>query len=168
MNARLMPAPEIRWLSLVLAALCWCGIAGAQIPQKLNYQGYLTTSGGAPISASLPMVFKLYTVPSGGVEVYSETQNVTVANGIFNVVIGTVTPIPPTVTFGVPYYLGVTVGADPELAPRQLVAASPYSLRSANADTLAPAATVAGSQITGSISSATLPGGNLTGTIGTA
>ncbi|MEO8135935.1 MAG: hypothetical protein ABI831_18405 [Betaproteobacteria bacterium] len=68
----------------------------------------------------------LYTVPSGGIEVYSETQIVTVANGIFNVVIGAVTPFPPTATFGVPYYIDITAGANPaELAPRQLLAASP-------------------------------------------
>ncbi|MEO8133962.1 MAG: tail fiber domain-containing protein [Betaproteobacteria bacterium] len=154
---------------VALLIILSCGIAKAQIPQKINYQGYLTTSGGAPISASLPMVFKLYTVPSGGIELYSETQTVTVANGIFNVLIGAVTPFPPTATFGVPYYLGVTAGADPaELAPRQLLAASPYSLRATTADALAPSATVAGSRLTGTISIATLPTSQLSGTIGTA
>ena len=115
--------------------LAWCCLAQAAIPHKINYQGYLTSSVGTPITASLSMVFKLYTVSSGGVELYSETQTVPVTNGLFNVTIGAVTAL--TLQFEVPYYLGIKVGAEIlEMAPRQLVTASPYSLRSANADAL--------------------------------
>ncbi|MBK8741947.1 MAG: hypothetical protein IPM02_21645, partial [Betaproteobacteria bacterium] len=141
-------------------------MAHAQVPHMLNYQGFLTDPGGTPVTASVPMVFKLYKDAAGGSDIYSETQTVAVNAGIFDVVIGAAIPL--NLDFDVPYYLGVAVGVDSEMAPRQLVTASPYALRSANADALAPAATVAGSQITGSIASATLPAGNLTGPIVTA
>ena len=112
-------AAFLRWLVALLITFSFAS-AAAQIPQKITYQGYLATAGGAPNSATLPMVFRLYTVPSGGTEVYSETQTVTVANGVFDMLIGAVTPFPPTLTFAVPYYAGITVGADPtELAPAQ-------------------------------------------------
>ncbi len=70
--------------------------------------------------------------------------------------------------FDAGYYLGVTVGADAEMTPREAVLASPYARQAASAEALAASATVGGAQITGSISTATLPAGNLNGTIGTA
>lgn len=67
------------------------------------------------------------------------------------------TPIPGTVLFDVPYGLGITVGTDAEMTPRQPIAASAYALQSANASALAATATVAGSQITnGSVTLAKL------------
>jgi len=155
----------IFWRVLALLAVGWCGMVQAQVPHKLNYQGYLTNAGGTPVTTPQTMVFKLYAVPSGGAALYTETQTVAVNAGVFDAVIGAVTPL--NLAFDVPYYLGVSAGADPEMTPRQLVTASPYALRSANADALAPAATVGGAQITGLISSATLPTANLTGTIPT-
>jgi len=151
---------------LAILVVCWGVLVQAQVPQKLNYQGFLTNSGGTPINTTVSMVFNLYTVSSGGLTQYAETQTVTVINGLFNVVIGAVTPFPATLKFDVPYYLGVTiVGDTTELNPRQLVTASPYSLRSANADALASAATVAGSQITGPITSATIPVAQVIGAV---
>jgi hypothetical protein len=51
---------------LLLAAVLCCVSAHAAVPHEINYQGYLTTPGGAPITASVTMVFKLYTAPMGG------------------------------------------------------------------------------------------------------
>jgi len=155
-----------RFLSiLAIVAVCCCGIADAQVPRKLNYQGFLTSPSGAPInSVALPLMFKLYDVSNA--LVYSETQSVTVSNGIFNVLIGSVTLL--TLPFDAQYTLGITMGADPEMTPRQPLAASPYAVRSASTESLAATASVAGSQITGAISTATLPTASLTGTIGTA
>jgi hypothetical protein len=158
------------------------GIAEAQVPDKINYQGMLTTPDGQPVNAAVSIVFKLYNTAAGGSALYAETQTVAVSNGVFNAVIGAATPL--LLPFDVPYYLGVTVGADPEMTPRQPVLASPFALQAAEAEdaqrlggqTLAGlderyilvGGTVAGAQITGALTSATLPAGNVTGTIGTA
>src|SRR5215831_15545792 len=95
----------VRVASPVLLHLALVGTAPAQVPDKINYQGRLTDLGGTPITASVPMVFKLYTVASGGAALYTETQTVSVASGIFNVAIGSVTPL--NLPFDVPYFLGV-------------------------------------------------------------
>lgn len=138
--------------------------AQAQIPRTLNYQGYLTSPSGAAInSASLPMIFKIYNVQTGGSDLHTETQSVTVSNGIFNVLLGTSPAL--TLPFDAQYFLGVTTGADPEMTPRQPLAASPYAIRAASAESLAASATVAGSQITGALNNATLPTAALTGLI---
>lgn len=138
-------------------------LAVAAPPQTINYQGYLTNPGGTPVNSAVGMTFKLYNVASGGVAIYSETQlSVNVANGIFNTVIGSVTPIP--LPFDVPYWLGVQVNADLEMTPRQPLTSSPYAFRASSLDS---AATVLGSQVSGAITNAVLPAspslsGNLT------
>ena len=135
-----------RFLSGLAALALFCaGITHAQVPRTINYQGYLTSPSGTAISASLPMVFKIYSVVSGGAALHTEPQTIAVTNGIFNVLLGSGVSL--TLPFDTQYYLGVTVGADSELAPRQPLAASPYSLRAASAEALAASAVVPGSQI---------------------
>jgi trimeric autotransporter adhesin len=119
-------------LALLAFSMAWCcGNALAQIPDKINYQGKLTNPTGQAVTATVSMVFSLYDVATGGAAVYTETQSVAVANGVFNAAIGSVTPL--ALPFDVPYYLGVTVGADPEMTPRQALLATPYSLQAGNA-----------------------------------
>lgn len=128
-------------IASTLAALLWattvcCSVALAQIPKTINYQGYLTSPSGAAINnPSVSMMFKLYDAVTGGNLLHTETQTVAVSNGIFNVVLGTTTAL--TASFAGPVWLGVKVGADAEMTPRQPIAASPYAIRAAVADALA-------------------------------
>ena len=132
--------------TLALLLVCWCGLGQAQVPHKLNYQGYLTNPSGAAINnAALSLTFKLYTVASGGTELYSETQSVIVINGIFNALIGSVAPL--TLAFDQPYFIGISAGGDTEMTPRQPLAASPYAIRSASSESLAATALIAASNL---------------------
>ena len=81
----------------------------------------------------------------GGAALHTETQTIAVTNGIFSVLLSTAAAL--TLPFDTQYYLGVTVGADGELAPRQPLAASPYSIRATSAEALATTAVVPGTQI---------------------
>jgi len=93
------------------------------------------------------MTFKLYNVASGGSALYTEVQpSVAVSNGSFNAVIGAVSPI--SLPFDVPYWLTVTINADPEMSPRQPLASSPYALRALSLDATA---TIPGSSVVGPI-----------------
>jgi hypothetical protein len=168
MNRRSKQLNSIGQCGLALLFAAWCGIAPAQVPQMLNYQGFLTNSAGTPVNSPVMVTFRVYNAASGALPpLYTEVQpSVNVTNGVFDTIIGSITPL--TLPFDVPYWLTVTIDADGEMAPRQLVTASPYALNSANAAALAPTATVGGSQLTGSITTGTLPTGNLTGTIGSA
>ena len=132
--------------ALALLLVCWCGLSQAQIPHKLSYQGYLTSPSGAAINnVSLQLTFKLYSVASGGTALYSETQSVNVINGIFNALIGSGTPL--TLAFDQPYFVGISAGGDPEMTPRQPLAASPYAIRAASSESLAATALVAASNL---------------------
>ena len=53
-------------------------IGQAEIPGKINYQGYLTSAAGVPVNGTIAIVFTFYTVATGGSPIWSETQNVTV------------------------------------------------------------------------------------------
>ena len=139
----------INWL---LAATFCCASAHAQVPEQIGYQGVLVDAGGQPVNGLVPMLFRLYSMPSGGSALYSETQTVNVTNGVFNVAIGAVTPV--SLPFDTPYYLGIKVGTDAEMTPRQALLSSPYARRAEMANALAGTASLSASQLSGTIGTA--------------
>ena len=85
-------------LSILLMGI---GASQAQVPQLINYQGYLTDSEGDPINGAHSMEFKIYSVATGGTALWSEMQGtLTVTEGYFNVILGSDTPIPRSVFSG--------------------------------------------------------------------
>jgi hypothetical protein len=89
---------------------------------------------------------------------------VAVTNGVFQVMLGSVTPLTVTV-FDTARFLSVQAGTDAEMNPRQVLGASPFAIQAQVANQLAAGATVAGSQITGALSGATVPGSQVRGAI---
>ncbi len=141
---------------VVLGVFAAGSIAHAQIPKIISYQGILTDGAGVIVpDASYSVTFKLYTVATGGSSLWSETQSVSTSKGVFNVMLGSVTPI--TYGFDKACWLGAAVGAGSEMTPRVQLAAGPYSMRSGWADTAGFLKASFGA--TGSVSSAT-PLGN--------
>jgi hypothetical protein len=160
----------IEWL-LAAVLSCTAAIAAAQVPRTINYQGMLKTAAGLAVDSpsALGMTFSLYATPTGGAALWSETQNVSVANGVFDVILGTGVfaggaPL-AGLPFDAPYYLEVAVAGE-LLSPRSVLSATPYAFRAIAADSLAAAATVAGAQITGSITTATIPAAQVIGGTG--
>ena len=144
-------------LALLLGLLVTLATLAAP-PQTINYQGNLTNAGGTPVNGPVVMTFRLYNAASGGVALYTETQlSVLVSNGNFNAAIGAQVPIP--LPFDVPYWLTVAINSDGEMSPRQPLASSPYAFRAASLDSTA---TVAGTQISGTISTLQLADGAVT------
>ena len=111
----------------------------AEVPQRMNYQGYLTNPAGNPVAdGSYNMIFSIYDVAVGGADLWSESQAVTVTKGVYDVHIGVSTgtnPFPANLFKG-NRYLGVTVGTDDEMTPRQLLTTTAFSMHAADADTL--------------------------------
>jgi hypothetical protein len=99
----------------------------AQAPMRMNYQGYLTTAGDEPVSGNVAMTFSLYSAASGGAALWSEIQSVAVTDGIYSVVLGKGTPLNPS-HFVDPLYLGVKVGADSEMTPRQQLTSAAFAI----------------------------------------
>lgn len=124
------------WL-MIAGVLFTAATAFGSVPRTMNCQGYLTDESGRPVNGAVSMAFALYNVESGGSALWTEThQNVTVTNGVYGVVLGdgTPAPVPIVLPFDQPYYLGITVGTDNEMAPRLALTSAGYSLRAAAAD----------------------------------
>ena len=106
-----------------------------QVPQKISYQGFLST-GGVPVAdGNYTLKFEIFDVTAGGTALYSETQSgVALSQGSFSVIIGSVTPL--TLPFNVPYFLEVTATAGPGIgspltfSPRAELTSAPYALQS--------------------------------------
>jgi hypothetical protein len=137
-------------------------VPAVELPRVINYQGYLTNLDGSPVNGTLEMTFCLYETPEGGSPVWTETHpSVIVTNGLFNVLLGSINPLWAP-NFTGERYLGITVGSDPEMTPRQRISSVAYAFRSGaanfanNADTLddldsAEFVAVAGDTMTGQL-----------------
>lgn len=95
-------------------------IAAGAIP----IQGRLTNQSGAPLNGTYSITFRLYEVSSGGTALCSDNNNVTVTNGLFSSYLDGCYDY----VTGQRLYLGVQVGSDPEMTPRQAIYAVPYAL----------------------------------------
>lgn len=146
----------------VLTILSGLGVfdgARAQAPATITYQGRLTDPSGAPIAAASSVVFSIYAGSSGGSALWTETIAVDPdAEGIFATVLGATTPLNATVFSGAERFLGIKVGTDAEMTPRQRINAVPYAI-SAGA-----APTGGGGTVTSVATGAGLTGGPITTT----
>src|SRR6185295_419077 len=74
-------------------------LKAVDVPKLMSYQGRLTDSSGSPRNGTFSMSFAFYDAVSAGNALpagspWLETQNVQVTNGIFHVVLGSVTAMP--------------------------------------------------------------------------
>ena len=111
----------------ILVLLSFSTILSAQVPQLINFQGQLDDANGDPANGVFSMVFEIYDAASGGTAVWTETQSVTATGGVFNVLLGSVTPIPLTLfDSGSDRFLQITVDGN-VLTPRRQFASIPSS-----------------------------------------
>jgi hypothetical protein len=106
------------------------GTASFSVPNKLSYQGLLTTSAGNPVAdGAYDLKFDIYNLPSGGVLRHTETlSGVDVVRGAFSVMLH-----PPTTIFAESLYVEVTAVAGSGISgpltfsPRSELTSAPYS-----------------------------------------
>ena len=99
---------------------------------QLSYQGTLLDGAGEPVDGYRDITFRIYNHPTDVTflweEAYSGANAVPVESGLFNVLLGSLNPIPDTIWNEADIYLGVQVGGDSELAPRELINLLPPSI----------------------------------------
>ena len=116
----------LSWCVVVVVACLFQTATAMAVPNLISYQGVLNDSSGEPVSATVSMTFSIYDVASGGTALWSEIQSVQVSNGVFNVRLGLVQQLTSPVLQISTLYLGIQVGADPEMTPRQLIVSQSY------------------------------------------
>jgi hypothetical protein len=110
-------------------------VAASAVTSSISYQGRLTDSADELLSGTYTMTFRLYNVSSGGTALATDTHTVVVTDGLFNTGIDF-----DTSDFdGRELWLGVAVGTDSEMTPRQELRPVPYAL------SLVPGARIDGS-----------------------
>ncbi|MCH7877972.1 MAG: tail fiber domain-containing protein [candidate division Zixibacteria bacterium] len=126
----------IRVLAVFVALLAVAYGQSAAAPLTISHQGLLTDNNGAPLNGSFSLTFSLYSVPTGGIALWTETQTVNPGDGLYQVTLGNSTPLSSALFSGAnpALYLGISVGADPELTPRAEFSAAPYALHAAEVE----------------------------------
>jgi len=131
-------------LVLTLSAYCLllsAGVAVAEVPHLIRYQGQAVDSQGVPLEGPYTLTFRLYDAETGGVKLWEEIQpTVPLSKGHFSILLGQVTPL-DAIDWSQPHWLGVQVNSEPELAPRQRITSVPLALRARSAEQLTQALT---------------------------
>jgi hypothetical protein len=110
------------------------------VPGQLNYQGFLANAAdSSAVTATLEMTFRLYDSETKGAELWSETHPaVEVSEGLFQVLLGSVTSFPDGLFGGATLWLQTEVGPE-VLAPRKPLVSVAYSRMAGEAEHAAEA-----------------------------
>ncbi len=126
-----MSIDRVVWLFvLLLGALA--PPVHAQVPGQVSFQGLLLNSAGVPVQGNQNLTFALFAAPTGGSALWTESHSgVPVTDGLYDVALGSITPLTPALLSGGTRYLEVTVGGE-TLTPRRPLLAVPYALTAAS------------------------------------
>jgi hypothetical protein len=134
----------------------------AQVPRIISFQGVLADAQGNLVpDGNQQLTLKLYDAATNGNVLFTESQTVPVVKGLFNVIIGSVTPLPQSLSFDRAYFLGVSVNGGQELTPRTALTSVPYALRAERAnvaEALSPTAAGVVTSMNGQSGALTLQG----------
>ena len=128
------------WLAVATLVLLALASATANSPQIISHQGYITSSEGIALNGTYDLTFSLYDVADGGAPLWNEIHaDVVVTDGLYSLLLGTISPLTASHFTGPVRYLGISIDGAAELTPRRQIATSAFALRadeSADADSL--------------------------------
>jgi hypothetical protein len=96
----------------------------AAVSSVVPIQGRLTDASGNPLDGNYSVTASIYDVFTGGTALCTDADTVTVDNGLFNMDMHGCTA---SDIDGEQLYLGIQVGSDPEMTPRQPIYSVPYA-----------------------------------------
>jgi len=109
--------------------------AAPNVPLTITQQGKLLDNTGMAVNGVAQQFhFALYTAATGGTAIWTEQDTITPDNGYFSVRLGETTPFGASVFDGSrgTLFLGIAIGADSEMTPRQQLTSVPFALLSLN------------------------------------
>jgi hypothetical protein len=113
--------------------LVFVGLASAEIPQLISYQGRLTDGIGNPVpDTHYSILFTIYN--NSETIIWQETHaSVTTSDGLFNVLLGAgdhsgFGNLDESIFSDSIRWLGIKVGEDPEISPRSQLVSVPYAV----------------------------------------
>lgn len=126
---------------LAVLILNLSAISHSQIPRRITYQGALSENG-TPVNSTKSITFRIYDVSSGGSALWGpETHQVSVSQGLFTVILGSLSSM-DALAFDKTYYLSIDIGGT-EITRVQLTSVG-YAISSLKADYATSAGTASG------------------------
>jgi len=130
----LLVVTGLLWASSVGALPLGAALTSSTSTGTIAYQGRLADADGNPLTDTYNMIFRLYAAASGGAPLWEEqwtgSNGVQVSDGLFNVMLGSLTPIPQSViTEHESLFLGITVDTDDEMEPRVQLGSVPFAVQ---------------------------------------
>lgn len=129
-------------VAIAVLSLCFTSRSDAAINSQIAFYGTLQDSSNNNLTGTYDMVFNFYSAASGGGALDTSTHTaangnpVSVINGEFVVLLGSGTG---NALDGVDFdsssiYIGLSIEGDPEMTPRERLAAAPYAFNSDQLD----------------------------------
>jgi hypothetical protein len=100
------------------------GAVAVVVDDVVQVQGRLSAPNGFPLDGSYSVTVSIYDTTTGGVPRCSDSDTTTVTDGLFTMNMDFCTA---TVFNGDQLYMGIKVGTDPEMTPRQAIYSVPYA-----------------------------------------
>ena len=117
------------YVALFLLVPFLFNFAFASTPQLINYQAIVSGPSG-PLDSTVTVIFTIWDAPNMGTNLWSETHNsLVISEGKLSVLLGSTTPITDQLFSDTGRYLGIKIGGDNELSPRNRLLSVPYALR---------------------------------------
>ena len=126
------------------------GATSAVVPPGITQQGRLLDSDGEPVTGEVTFTFTIYDEATEGNELWTAEQEITLDDGYFSTRLGgTGAPFPDDLFDGSDLFLGVAVGSDDEMTPRQTLGSVPYAhmANNVNGDITPASVTVNGVEV---------------------
>ena len=121
-------------VTLLLVSVGHWQSSAQSVPRLLQYDGRLMNDE-SPVAGTFDVRFALYSTLEGGEPVWSENHELTIDGGLFSVLLGSITPLPPAVPEDHDrLYLALQIDDDAEMEPRVPLVSTTYALRSGLAD----------------------------------
>jgi hypothetical protein len=135
----------------ILAAMgSLSGATSAVVPPGITQQGRLLDSEGNPVTGEVTFTFTIYDEATEGNELWTAEQEITLDDGYFSTRLGgSGAPFPAALFDGSDRFLGVAVGSDDEMTPRQTLGSVPYAhmANNVNGDITPASVTVNGVEV---------------------
>lgn len=118
----------------VVISLLLVGVAAADIPRLVNFQGYLVDNQDTPLTGEYGVTFRIYDDSTGGKVLWSETDTIVVEKGLYSITLGQKNAIEIASEGDIWFALQIT--GQSEMKPRYRLASVLYSIMAANAKRL--------------------------------
>ena len=122
---------KLHIIIMVMFALGICmSAAMADVPGQMRFQGFVTDQEGEPLEGDFSVTFRIYDAATEGNVIWEQSLTASISNGMISELLGGENPLDANLFDGsAPMWLGITIGDDPEMSPRQSISSIPYAAR---------------------------------------